>query len=200
MAWGVFMSKDIVVRLREAVGPGPSPGASGRTDTDACRELLERLYGFYAPLEGRLAGYAHWTPLMFHKRRKTPLLGEDLWNLSEGQIALDAIALCRDLPDVTRLPAAMGCVYAMESQTACDVSSGLKYFYGYGPLAEAMWQSLDQLIRSCSSAEADELMVEGAQQTRYKLGQWMSAARAPVRPRADEAAFEGFPRIAMGVS
>src|SRR4051794_35839128 len=77
---------------------------------DAYRALLERFYGFYRPLEARLAPYDH----AFAPNPKTPLLATDIEALGG---APHALPVAGTLPPTSSLPDALGVLYVLEGAT-----------------------------------------------------------------------------------
>jgi heme oxygenase len=77
---------------------------------DAYRELLERFYGYYRPLEARLAPHGQTFPI----RPKAPLLARDIEALG-GDVA--ALPLARRLPPTDSLEQALGVLYVLEGAT-----------------------------------------------------------------------------------
>src|ERR1051325_9493262 len=72
------------------------------------REILERFYGFYLPLERELV------PLGFSERVKTPLLRADLEALG---IDPSTVSLCADIPRPCTQPERFGVCYVLEGAT-----------------------------------------------------------------------------------
>lgn len=85
------------------------------SSVSAYRTLLERLYSFYGPLEGRLQLPARrLRGLDLEARRKTPLLAADLRKLGSDH---RAIAAARRLPQVCSPSQALGVMYVLEGAT-----------------------------------------------------------------------------------
>jgi heme oxygenase len=81
--------------------------------------LLSRFYGFYAPLEDRLAvvdGLAA-AGLVFRERLKAPLLRDDLTALGLGEADVRSLPRCPDVPAAADTGAALGCLYVLEGAT-----------------------------------------------------------------------------------
>ena len=76
----------------------------------AYRDLLERFYGFYRPLEERLAPYGETVEL----RPKAPLLARDIEALG-GDV--DALPQASRLPPTDSLTEALGVLYVLEGAT-----------------------------------------------------------------------------------
>jgi heme oxygenase len=114
--------------------------------------VLEKLYGFYRPLERRLAAQTGWVDLGldFAERVKTPLLAADLAVLG---VRRERLPLAHTAPVIHGLAEAVGCFYVLESSTlggevisrhvqrslGLGASSGLGFFSCYGERVPAMW-------------------------------------------------------------
>ncbi|MCY7315236.1 MAG: biliverdin-producing heme oxygenase [Rubrivivax sp.] len=158
------------------------------------RRLLERYFGFYAPVEARLAGLLPSDPLGgldFETRRKLPLLRADLAAL--GGPAADTLAVCHALPPLRTPAQAMGCLYVLEGATLGGVvisrhvqrtlgltpDSGARYFHGNGAHTAEMWRAFRSALAgfSASAANADAV-VESANETFRSLRHWYVRGRA----------------------
>ena len=84
--------------------------ASRVRSRDAYRELLERFYGFYRPLEERLQPYGETVEL----RPKAPLLARDVQSLG-GDV--NALPQASRLPPTGSLAEALGVLYVLEGAT-----------------------------------------------------------------------------------
>jgi heme oxygenase len=117
------------------------------------RRTLERFYGYYSPLEQKLrgvAGLADGGPLT--EREKSSWLLRDLCVLG----AHEGLPLCRELPALDNVPAALGCLYVLEgaslggriisrqlrTRLSITPESGGRFFHGYGDQTGQMWQTL----------------------------------------------------------
>src|SRR5438270_7058429 len=80
------------------------------------REILERFYGFYLPVERDLLalGSSAGTGLDLSERSKTPLLHADLEALG---VVPSAVALCADAPRPRSQAEAFGICYVLEGAT-----------------------------------------------------------------------------------
>jgi heme oxygenase len=81
------------------------------------RSLLQRLYGFYDPLQSLLRTYAH--TVAWHERiaQRTLLLERDLHKLGTTPADLQDLARCEALPAVDTPDRALGCAYVLEGAT-----------------------------------------------------------------------------------
>jgi len=147
------------------------------------REILERFYGFYLPLERELV------PLGFSERLKTPLLRADLEALG---IDPSTVALCADIPRPRTQPERFGVCYVLEGATlggqiiARRLQSSLqimphrggRFFHGYGERTREMWQAFRNALAGLSLRPADEdSAVRFAIETFGRLRAWFGKAQ-----------------------
>jgi heme oxygenase len=173
---------------------------------DYYRGLLGRFLGFYSPWEERLLAQP-WPPAWefeFGKRRKIPLLIQDLTALGLVPAELAQLPRCEGLPQITTQAQALGCWYVLEGATlgnqviarhlraklSFTPETGLAYFHGYGPETGARWQAFTAILRTAAAAlAADDEIVATARQTQATWDLWLAgppAARAE-SPRCESA-------------
>jgi heme oxygenase (biliverdin-IX-beta and delta-forming) len=145
----------------EAALPLTDPGLT----LEAYRSIVEALYGYYAPLEARLARVAEGSAggLPIHGREKLGRLRGDLKALGATDASVDALPLCGAVPEVSTPGAAFGCLYVVEGATlggrvivrrlrdrlGLGPTTGAAFFDGYGVETGAMWASFcEQLVAS----------------------------------------------------
>jgi heme oxygenase len=151
---------------------------------------LARLHGFYAPLEERLAR-ADWSavPLAWERRRKSPLLADDLRALgwTDGQLA--RLPRCDRLPDVRTTARLLGCLYVLEGATlggqlvrrhvarrlGLTPATGLAFFSAYGDAVGPMWREYqDRLAEAVArGACAPDQVVDAARDTFDAFTGWL---------------------------
>jgi len=159
-----------------------------RTLGDYRRHLM-RLYGFYFPLEARLARIASSVGFEqdFDARRKTLLLRHDLLSLGADQGQIASIALCLDLPDVDDLAQALGCLYVLEGATlggqviirhfeqrlAITAEDGGRFFASYGAKVGEQWKALRAMLetRACTVDMQDSIVLSACA-TFGAFGRW----------------------------
>jgi len=162
------------------------------------RGILERFYGFYAPLEDHLWGVIATTRTFdLAGRRKTPLLRADLESLTGGAGAA-SLPLCSDLPPHDTVAACFGCLYVMEGATlggqvisrhvrqvlGVTPELGGRFFHGYGDCTGLMWCAFRDafatrsgpLAASSSSLFPQEEVVGAANATFRRLRVWCAGA------------------------
>ena len=133
-------------------------------DRNLYRRLLERFWGFYAPLEAALAAVA-WpdgtAPAGIGA--KAPLLAADLKAL--GATDPGALPLCTDLPPVRHWGEAIGCHYVLEGSAlggrvilkrmrreaeAGGEALPAAFFSAYGDATGEHWRAFCSFLRSHS--------------------------------------------------
>lgn len=163
---------------------------------DSYMELLARFYGFYAPLEERLAaldGYES-VGLDLAERQKAPLLRADLAVLGWSRRSVDALPLCPALPAIGGIPEALGCLYVMEGATlggqiirrqaaarlGVGPSSGCSFFCAYGEQVGPMWRAfraaLDDYATGAPGSQGRVL--DAAAETFARLDAWLAGGVA----------------------
>ena len=161
------------------------------------RRLLELYFGFYAPVEARLAGMLASVALgglAFETRRKLPLLRADLAAL--GGPAAETLAVCNALPPLHTLAQAMGCLYVLEGATLGGMvigrhvqrtlgltpDCGARFFHGSGARTAEMWRTfraaLAEFAADADAAVAPDAVVESANETFRSLRHWCMRGRA----------------------
>jgi heme oxygenase len=168
-------------------------GLQDRTwDRDSYRTLLERLWGFHAPLEDALMRL-DWrgSTIAMDKRRKRAWLEADLLYLGVEPDAFSRIATCRDLPAMAHLHDGIGALYVVEGatlggqvilralQTQLDISplAGGHFFASHGRAIGAMWRSyLDVLEEAGKAPHAAEATERAAMQTFSAFDRWFDPA------------------------
>lgn len=161
-------------------------------DLDLVRygRYLEKLFGFYEPLEQALAPHP-WgqVGIDFEARRKTELLVRDLRHLGYSDAAFAAVERCTALPPLPDLPAALGCLYVIEGSTlggqilsrhvarrlGLVPAAGCAFLASYGKAVGPMWRTFGERLAAfpCDEATQDR-MVESARATFHALERWLT--------------------------
>lgn len=152
--------------------------------------LLQRFYGFYLPLEQRLAAFA-WQTVAFDlaPRRKTPLLVQDLLCLGETAATLTQLPRCAELPELGDQAAACGCLYVLEGATlggqfitrhlrrtlGLQPTNGAAFFYSYGDQVGPMWKNFGAFVNAyaLSHPGSAATIIRAACTTFHTLGAWL---------------------------
>jgi len=157
------------------------------------RRLLERFFGFYAPVEAQLACLLPRAGLGldFEARRKLPWLRADLEAL--GELAPDSLAVCDALPMLHTPAQAVGCLYVLEGATlggqlivrhvlrtlGLTPETGARFFHGNGARTAEMWLALRTALAGfAADPPTAEAAVESANATFRSLRHWSATVRS----------------------
>jgi heme oxygenase (biliverdin-IX-beta and delta-forming) len=150
--------------------------------------LLQRFYGFWAPIEENLQRFPElYNPaLALHSRLKAHLLEADM---RVFRIDSALVARCAHLPHIRTFGQALGCMYVLEGSTLgsqiiarhltelfqIDSGSGAAFFNAYGGAIGARWSEFREfLISSTDASSADELL-GAALETFERFDSWLAA-------------------------
>ncbi len=150
--------------------------------------ILKKFYGFFHPLEITINSFPQLSEYLpdFSERRKSEALIDDLKRLELPQET--EYNLCNNLPTLTHLSHAFGCLYVMEGSTLggkmisrilndtlnIDETNGAKFFTGYGPTTGMKWNAFREALGKYSTeTNDDESVVEAANDTFLKFKQWI---------------------------
>ncbi|HEY3782675.1 MAG TPA: biliverdin-producing heme oxygenase [Fimbriimonadaceae bacterium] len=161
------------------------------------RDLLARLFGFYAPLEATLFdgmdSFAE-AGLDLNDRRKSSALLLDLVSLGYTKSQLDAIELCNDLPEIGSPEQTLGAIYVLEEATIggqfiCQLlnqrlgittEAGGRFFNGYANDTGLMWRRYCETLETIIvTPEQRWDLVDGALSTFAKLQKWVEFQEVP---------------------
>ena len=164
----------------------------GTISTPIYIALLQKLFGFYKPLEKRIAALPGWhnLPVDLERRRKVPLLARDLLWLEVTQSQLSQLPRCTNLPKVKSITEALGCLYVIEGATldgqiisrhleknlALDEGRGCAFFCSYGDEVGLMWKSFRETLSAHCSKQTtteEEQLVTSACETFVSLDSWL---------------------------
>ena len=153
-------------------------------------KILSKFYGYFSPLESQF----QQIPLLpyylsdYSSRRKTSTLQKDLSFLNSSNQQGGSLEICRDIPTVTTLDKAFGCLYVMEGSTlgakviskviqeklGISENNGGSYFQGYGPATGEYWRRFCAVMEHYAETEGNaEEIVESANQVFIKLKAWL---------------------------
>lgn len=173
------------------------------------RHLLQHFYGFYCPVEHKLAQLPwHALHFAYHVRQKCPLLAADLLVLGEQPPTLAQLPQCTGLPPLVNLAQALGCLYVLEGATLGGQiitrqvgrtlhlvpDRGCAFFASYGDQVGVMWQEFARLVAAYANTPArQETIVDSAIATFGALQHWLTRRAAesgpllplPSQPRLD---------------
>jgi heme oxygenase len=152
------------------------------------KQILERFYGFYKPLEAVYRGFPEMMDALdYNARFKLPLLADDLKHLGHTDEALAQIPNCTLLPSLQTLAQVLGCVYVMEGSTHGSQfiakrlreqfslhDGGLTYYEGYGKDTMARWKTFKTYLDTrLQDGAQDDQVVATAGETFEALHRWM---------------------------
>ena len=130
----------------DLLGPDLSP--------DRYRRILERFFGFYAPIEAGLARIASTKPALdLPLRARTGLIESDLLSLGLSRRELADLPRCADLPRLSCPEEVAGCLYVLEGaclggrviapalreRLGVAQGSGASFFTGDAEATHARW-------------------------------------------------------------
>ncbi len=154
------------------------------------REFLSLMYGFYAPLERRLAEVVPTDLLLFDLEHhwKTPLLIEDLKSLGTNQP--EQLPQCDVLPVIDSEPASVGALYVLEGATlggqiirreverrfGFTPDHGCRFFSGYGEQTRENWQAFCNAVEAFvgEHSEAASEIIASAGETFARFEEWIA--------------------------
>ncbi len=162
--------------------------------------IVERLLGFYAPLEALLSRPAAQLPgFEAHERWKTPLLAHDLDVLRHSRAAHPPVPRCTDLPVVQTPSQALGVWYVAEGTAlggravlqnirrtlGLSAGFGASFFACYQDASGRRWRAFLELLEDLHAqgcVDAD-LCVDAASDTLAALQRWFDAVPMVHAPR-----------------
>ena len=159
------------------------------------RRLLERFYGFYLPLESRIAVSLarSLSDFDFEARRKTHLLEKDLEAFGVFPEQRAAFPLCHDLPPLGTTAQVMGCLYVLEGATlggqiisrhlllthGLNAENGAAFFNGYGSENGRMWRDFGTALRQSAVENTEnEEILQSAERTFAAFEVWFAQGEA----------------------
>jgi heme oxygenase len=166
------------------------------------RQLLQRWFGFYEPLEAQMLAAPWWgiVDLDYAPRHKTPRLRHDLLALGGTVSSMNNVPRCEHLPPLSSPAALWGCLYVIEGATlggqiitkhlhahlGLTADSGASFFEGYGPQTGPRWKAFCAALtaQGDTAPGGPDAMLNSANMTFDLLSEWLfpgstSAAEAP---------------------
>jgi len=155
---------------------------------DSYRRLLERLWGFHAPLEVALARL-DWqgTVIVPGERCKRAWLEADMLHLGMNPASIAGLEMCHNLPAIRNMHDGLGALYVLEGstlggqvilralQTALNISplAGGRFFASHDKATGAMWRSyLDALEEAGAAPTAAGAIERAALATFTAFDRW----------------------------
>ncbi len=155
------------------------------------RDVLRAFYGYYEPLEPRVAAVAAAAPPDgFELVARTPLLARDLEALGDSPAALTAMPRCSDLPRLGATTELAGCLYVLEGASlgaqvvrriielrlGIVEDNGGSFFAGEGPRTGGRWERVLAWIEHVGAEpNGSEAMVETACETFLTMSRWLES-------------------------
>jgi heme oxygenase len=135
---------------------------------DRYRRILERFFGFYAPLEAGLARVASGSALGLPLQARTGLIESDLLSLGLSRREVAVLPLCSDLPRLSSAEEVAGCLYVLEGarlggrviapalreRLGVAQGSGASFFTGDGAATLTRWSAFLDWIEGMVRAGA----------------------------------------------
>lgn len=155
---------------------------------DAYRNILCAFYGYYEPLERRVAAAALLAPLRdFDLIDRTARIERDLLTLGASRSELEALARCPDIPNIVRPADVAGILYVIEGASlggqvigralarkfGISARNGASFFVGEGPRTAIRWKNVLRWIDDVASTEYDaSAVVDAACATFETIAAW----------------------------
>lgn len=154
--------------------------------------ILKKFYGFFAPLELKIDQF----PLIYSfipdlkERRKATALLTDIACISPKDNKEPQIANFKELPSVSNVAEALGCLYVMEGSTlggrfiyknlnktlGINYEQGASFFYGYGDETGVKWKAFQSGLSTfmLQNPEESTSAIIAAVDTFEKLDHWFN--------------------------
>lgn len=146
-------------------------------------QMLNWLYGFYAPLEELIR--SQLTPENFPDMTKRSRVEFILWDIKElGSEPLKP-DFCQQLPVIDSYERALGALYVLEGSTLggriiagmvsrqLGSTKGISYFNGYGAETASMWQSFKHFLDRPWTPLQRQKIIAGAEDTFITFKNWI---------------------------
>jgi heme oxygenase (biliverdin-IX-beta and delta-forming) len=160
------------------------------TTLESYTGLLQKLLGFYLPVEPRLLAVQSHYDLHIHlqQRLKSPLLLHDLSDIASRQLTEHTVPLCETLPALTSPARVWGCLYVLEGSTlggaliskhikkvlGLTAEHGCAFFCSYGKNVGSMWRIFTRTLEAYVSHYHEEnIIIDAACETFAALSQWL---------------------------
>ncbi|HZS54695.1 MAG TPA: biliverdin-producing heme oxygenase [Bryobacteraceae bacterium] len=167
------------------------PVLSETFDRASYIRLLERFYGFYAPLEKEIARAAACLDTLlpdWQKRLRLPLLAADLCWFCRTPSDLEAIPVCSALPELKSAEQIFGSLYVTEGATlggqiisrhlakslSVSPAAGAAFFSAHGYATGLMWRVFTTALRQVASTANQRQIIKSAEHTFEAFWLWLS--------------------------
>lgn len=154
---------------------------------DGYRRHLEQMWGFCAPIEGRIGEHIGAALGDFDSRRKLPALRRDLAVAGASPAAIEALP-CVEPPLCEETADALGCLYVMEGATlggrtllpvvtrslGLRATHGAEFLASYGDRVDTMWRGFGSALDAwCGDERRRTRARDAAVATFESLGNWL---------------------------
>lgn len=159
------------------------------TDAAAYRRHLEKMWGFCAAIERRLGQDPFGAALTdYARRRKVPLLTQDLIALGATPESVRGLPGCDAIPDCPDPASAFGCLYVLEGATlggrtllplvedrlGLTAGTGAAFLASYGQEVGPMWREFGASLDAwCDTAQRRVSASRTAVGTFASLADWL---------------------------
>jgi heme oxygenase len=161
---------------------------------DDYRRVLERMWGFYEPLERELAR-ADWrgSGIDIDRRRKSRLIELDLRDLGHDGDLAETLPRCAALPRIAPAPRGFGVLYVIEGATlggrvilrelgpkfGIGPAFAGRFHASYGSQVGSMWRGFTEALESVGRDRASVAAIEAAAiETFVVMHDWLAAGAA----------------------
>jgi heme oxygenase len=159
------------------------------------KRLLERFYGFYVVWEPQIqVGLAQLPGLELDRRKKVPLLRDDLTYLGDNLARLSGLPRCTSFPDLSSRGRLLGSLYVIEGSTLggrilahhfettlrLHAGAGASFFASYQDQLGFMWNRFRSVLIDNTDSENQQDILGGARQTFECMHDWMCMRKAAV--------------------
>lgn len=153
-------------------------------------DILKKFYGFFAPLESKINQFPslhNFIPDLNDRRKSTSLL-TDIACFSKTDNKAPQTAEGKELPSISTVAEAFGCLYVMEGSTlggrfiyknlqntlGLNFEHGASFFYGYGADTGVKWKTFQSGLSTymIQNPEQSTSAINAAVNTFEKLEHW----------------------------
>lgn len=151
----------------------------------AYKDLLHIFYGYFKPVEEKIAFYITNNTLPdLHERRKADIILKDMKHL----VSDEQLQLCNELPGINSTASALGALYVLEGSTLggqyiskmitdripVSPEEGVQFFTGYGPDTFTKWNVFKDHLNQFSGQETvEDEIIQAANETFIKFRNWI---------------------------
>lgn len=159
------------------------------------KRLLERFYGFYVVWEPQIQiGLAQMPGLELDRRKKVPLLTDDLTYLGGNLARLSGLPRCTSFPHLRSRERLLGSLYVIEGSTLggrilahhfettlrLRAGAGASFFASYQDQLGSMWNRFRSVLIDNTDPENQQDILDGARQTFECMHDWLCMRKVAV--------------------